>query len=56
MVPDCSPGRDASIGTQHNLPMSNFQVELSKSLRTMFFVMTSGDLNIDLAHNGVFTN
>ena len=48
MVPNCSPGHDASIGTQRDLPRSNFEVDLSWSLCTMLFVMTSGDLNIDL--------
>ena len=48
MAPNCSPGTDASIGTQRDLPKSNFQVNLSLSLCTMLFVMTSGDLNIDL--------
>ena len=48
MVPNCSPGQDASIGTQYDLPRSKFQVDLSNTLRTMLSVMTSGDLNIDL--------
>ena len=43
-----SPGHAASIGTQIDLPRSNFKVDLSKSLSTMLFVMTSGVLNIDL--------
>ena len=48
MVPNCSPGHDALIGTQLDLPRSNFEFDLSRSLCAMFFVMTSGDLNIDL--------
>ena len=40
--------RRMSIATQHDLPKSTFHVDLSRTLRTMLFVMTSGDLNIDL--------
>ena len=40
--------RRMSIDTQHDLPRSYFHVDLSRTLRTMLFVMTSGDLNIDL--------
>ena len=54
MVPNCSPSHDASIGTQRDLPTSNFQVDLSRSLRTMLFITISGDLNIDL-NQKVFT-
>ena len=54
MVPNCSPGHDVSIGTQHDLPRSNFQVDLSNTLRTMLFVVTSGDLNIDLTQKSFF--
>ena len=43
-----------SIGTQHDLPRSNFHVELSRTLRIMLFVMTSGDLNIDLTKKKLF--
>ena len=32
MVPNCSPGHDMSIGTQHDLPRSKFQVDLSNDL------------------------
>ena len=36
------------VCTQDGLPKSNVQVDLSNTLCTMSFVMTSGDLNIDL--------
>ena len=32
MVPNCSPGHNASIGTKFDLPRSNFEVYLSRSL------------------------
>ena len=48
MVPNCSPGHDASIGMQRDLPGSNFQVDLYMVLSAILFVMTSGDLKIDL--------
>ena len=48
MVPDCSPGHDASIGIQNDLPRSHFEVDLTKSLSTILFLTTSGDLNIYL--------
>ena len=47
---NCSPGHDASIGTQRDLPGSNFEVDLLRSLCTMWFVMAFGYLNIDLTH------
>ena len=50
MVPNCSPGHDASIGTQRDLPRSNFEVDLAMSLCTMLFVMAFGDLNVDLTY------
>ena len=40
--------RRMSIATLYDLPKSTFHVALSRTLRTMLFVMTSGDLNIDL--------
>ena len=46
--------RRMSIGTQHDLPRSNFHVDLSRTLLTMLFVMTSGDLNIDLTQKSFF--
>ena len=45
MVPYCSPGHDASIGTQRDIFRSNFEVDQSRSLYTMLFVMHSGDLS-----------
>ena len=48
MIPNCSLGHDASNGTQRDLRRPNFEVNLSRSLCAMLFVMTSGDLNIDL--------
>ena len=54
MVPNCSPVYGASSGTQHVLPRSNFEVDLSVSLFTMLFVMTSGNLNIDLTKTIVY--
>ena len=33
---------------QRDLPKSNFEVDLSSSLSTILFLMTSGDLNVDL--------
>ena len=53
MVPNCSPGHDASIGTQCDLPRSNFEV-LGNYVSTMLFVMTSGDLNVDLTQKVFF--
>ena len=55
MVSNCSPGHDASIGTQHDLTRSILQVDLSNTLRIMVFVMTSDDLNIDLTQTSFFT-
>ena len=54
MVPNCSPGQYASIGTQRGLPKSNFEVDLSRSLCTMLFVMTSGNINIDLNQKVIY--
>ena len=48
MVPNCSSGHDTSIGIQRDLPGSTFEVDLSRSLRTILLFMTSGDLSIDL--------
>ena len=56
MLPSCSPGYDASIGIQRDLPRSNFEVCLSRSLCTMLFVMTSGDLNIDMTQTSFIQN
>ena len=54
MVSNCSPGHDASIGTQHDLQRPYFKVDLSTTLRAMLFVMTSGDLNIGLTETSFF--
>ena len=55
MIPNCSSGHDASIGTQRDLRRSNVEVDLSRALCTMLFAMTSGDLNIDLTQKKVFS-
>ena len=48
MVSNCSPGHDASIGIQCDFAsLSIFEVDLSCSLSTILFVITSGDVNID---------
>ena len=50
-MPNCLHGHEALIGIQHDLSMSNLtytEVDLSRSLSTILFLMTSGDLNIDL--------
>ena len=54
MIPNCLPGNDASIGILYDLPRSNFEVDLSKSLSTILFVMASGDFNIDLTQKSIF--
>ena len=48
IMPNCSPGHDASIGIQHDLLRSIFEVDLFGSLSKILFSMTSGDLNIVL--------
>ena len=52
-LPNCPPGHDASIGTQRDLLRSNFEVDLSRSLCTMLFVMAFGYLNIDLTQKSL---
>ena len=47
-MPNHLSGHDALIGMQRDLPRSNFEVDLSRSLSAILFLMTSGDLNIDL--------
>ena len=54
MALNCSPGHDASIGTQCDLSISNFQLDLSRPLHAMLFVMNSGDLNIKLTKTNFF--
>ena len=54
MVPNCSPGHDASIGTQSDLPRSNFEAYMPKSLFTMSFYMTSGEFQTDLTKKVFF--
>ena len=54
MVPNCLSGHDATIGIQRDLPRSNFEVDLSMSLSTIVFVMTSGDLNINLTQKSFY--
>ena len=51
MVLNCSPDHDSPIGIQRDFPRSNFEIGPSRSLRTILFVMTSGDLNNDLTRN-----
>ena len=51
---NCLSGYDASIDIQRDLPRSYFEVDLSRSLSTILFVITSGDLNIDLTQKKVF--
>ena len=41
--------------TQRDLPRSNLKVDLSRSLSTISFFMTSDELNIDLAQRKFFT-
>ena len=48
MIPNCWPGHNDSLDTHFDLPRSNFEGNLYRLLCTMLFVMTSGDLNIDL--------
>ena len=42
------PGHDALIGIKRDLPRSNFEVDISRSLSTILFFIISGDLRIDL--------
>ena len=53
-MPSCLSGHDGSIGVQRDLPRSNFEVDLSRSFSTILFVMTSGDLNVDMTQNIFF--
>ena len=53
MVPNCSPGLEVSIDIKHDLPRSNFEVDLSRSLSTILYVVASGDLNIALTQTSV---